>query len=88
MANVSLAGGIAALALGVPALIGFLLGFAVAALADRDLGRMGMGSMDPRGRAERWRACQRGRRAMSLGLLGPFACLILWCCILTILHQV
>jgi hypothetical protein len=25
---------------------------------------------------------------MSLSLLGPFACLILWCCILTILHQV
>jgi hypothetical protein len=87
LANVSLACGLAALVLGAPAVVGLPLGLAVAVLADRDLERMGMGGMDPRGRAETWQACQRSRRAMALSLLSPFACLILWCCILSILHQ-
>ena len=87
LANVSLACGVAALVLGAPAVVGFPLGFAVAVLADRHLERMGNGGMDPRGRAETWQAGQRGRRAMTLSLLGPFACLIVWCCILSILYE-
>jgi hypothetical protein len=34
-----------------------------------------------------WQACQRSRRALTLSLVGPFACLGLWGGILSILHR-
>jgi hypothetical protein len=87
LANVSFACGVAAVAFGVPVVIGLPLAVVTYTLANRDLDRMGCRRLDPRGRAETWAACERAGQAITLNLLGPLACLILWCCILTILHQ-
>jgi hypothetical protein len=79
LANLSLACGVAAVAFGVPAVVGLPLGVATYTLANRNLDRMGCRRLDPRGRAETWAAWERAGQAITRNLLGPLACLVLWC---------
>jgi hypothetical protein len=79
LANVGFSCGIAAVAFGVPAVVGLPLAVVTHTLANRDLDRMGCRRLDPRGRPETWAAGERAGLAITLNLLGPLACLVLWC---------
>jgi hypothetical protein len=72
---------------GVPAVVGLPLAIVTCVLASRDLDRMGGGRLDSRGQAQTWRAWERARQAITLSLLGPFACLVLCCGCLSVLDQ-
>jgi hypothetical protein len=87
LASVSLACGVAALLLGAPAVVGLPLAIVTYTLANRDLDRMGGRRLDPRGRPETWAACDHAGQAITLNLLGPLACLILWCGCLGVLRH-
>ena len=79
LANVGFACGVAAVAFGVPAVVGLPLAVATYTLANRDLDRMASRRLDPRGRAETWAAWERAGQAITLNSLGPLACVVLWC---------
>jgi hypothetical protein len=79
LANVGFACGGAAVAFGVPAVVGLPLAVVTYTLENRDLDRMGGRRLDPRGRPETWAPCERAGQAITLNLLGPLACLVLWC---------
>jgi hypothetical protein len=79
LAHVSFACGLAAVAFGVPAVVGLPLAVVTYTLANRDLDRMGYRRLDPRGRPETWAAGERAGLAITLNLLGSLACLVLWC---------
>jgi hypothetical protein len=79
--------GISSLLLAAPALVGFILGFVVAVQADKDLERMMVGRLDPRGKAETWKALRRARRAMAFSVVGPLASPIFWCGFLALLRS-
>jgi hypothetical protein len=87
LANVSFACGVAAVAFGVPAVVGLPLAVVTYTLANRDLDRMGCRRPDPRGRPETWAAGERAGLAITLNLLGPLACLVLWCGCLGVLKH-
>jgi hypothetical protein len=79
--------GISSLLLAAPALVGFILGFVVAVQADKDVERMMVGRLDPRGKAETWKALRRACRAMAFSVVGPLASPIFWCGFLALLRS-
>jgi hypothetical protein len=88
LGTLSLAVGVLAAVFGVPLVAGLPLGLLTVSLAERDLGRMAAGALDPRGREEAELARQRGLQGQLLSAMAPFTALALWSVLLTVVGLV
>jgi hypothetical protein len=84
LGKLSLAVGVLAAALGAPLVVGLPLGLLTVTLAERDLGRIGAGAMDPRGREQTELARWRGKQGLALSVTAPFTAVALWAVLVTV----